>query len=181
MKWEPTTIPDVKIIRPRVFEDSRGFFMVPYESRAFEKSGLTAGFVQDNHSGSKQGTLRGLHYQIEHSQGKLVWAIAGEIFDVAVDIRRNSLTFGQWAGVRLSAKNRLQMWIPPGFAHGFYVVSEWAEILYKVTEIYSPEHERTILWNDPELNISWPNKETRPLLSEKDQQGKLFSEAEMYD
>ncbi|MGF1579483.1 MAG: dTDP-4-dehydrorhamnose 3,5-epimerase [Gemmataceae bacterium] len=181
MKWEPTQIPDVLTITPPFFGDDRGFFMVSHEARSFAKAGLEYSFVQDNHSGSKEGTLRGLHYQIQHPQGKLVWAIAGEVFDVAVDIRQSSPTFGQWVGVRLSAENRQQVWVPPGFAHGFYVMSEWAEVMYKVTDIYAPEHERTILWNDPQLNIVWPTQGQTPLLSEKDKGGKFLKEAELFD
>ncbi len=181
MNWEPTNIPDVRVITPPFFGDERGFFMVPYEARSFQQAGLDVSFVQDSHSGSHQGTLRGLHYQIKHPQGKLVWAISGEVFDVALDIRRSSPTFGQWVSVHLSAENRKQLWIPPGFAHGFYVMSEWAEVMYKVTDVYAPELERTILATDPQLNIPWPLEGQTPSLSEKDQRGKLFHEAEVFE
>ena len=181
MQIRPTTIPDVLLIEPRLFKDSRGFFMETFQKAEFESAGLPGSFVQDNHSGSIQGTLRGMHYQIQHAQGKLVRAVVGEVFDVAVDLRRRSNTFGQAVGVQLSSENKHLLWIPPGFAHGFYVLSDWAEVLYKVTDIYSPEHERTLLWNDPAIGIEWPLAEGRPpLLSEKDRQGRPLSEAEVY-
>ena len=182
MIFTPTAIPDVILIEPKVFGDQRGFFMEVYQAERFAQAGIRAEFVQDNHSGSSQGILRGLHYQIQHAQGKLVRVAAGEIFDVAVDIRRHSPTFGQWVGHHLSAQNKIQMWIPPGFAHGYYVVSDWAEVLYKATDFYSPEWERTLLWNDPEIGIDWPLLDgNAPILSAKDFEGNLLSEAEVYD
>jgi dTDP-4-dehydrorhamnose 3,5-epimerase len=182
MEATPTSIPDVVLIQPRVFEDTRGFFMETYRERGFKELGLPDKFVQDNHTGSRQGIIRGLHYQIRHVQGKLVRAVVGEIFDVAVDIRRSSPTFGQWAGITLSGENRHQLWIPPGFAHGFYVLSEWAEVIYKVTDYYAPEWEKTLLWNDPAIGIQWPLIDGKPpMLSDKDAQGKQLSEAELFD
>ncbi|MBU1662484.1 MAG: dTDP-4-dehydrorhamnose 3,5-epimerase, partial [Chloroflexi bacterium] len=142
MNFTPTTIPDVILINPQVFGDERGFFLETYQSREFAAAGIPESFVQDNHSGSQQGTLRGLHYQIRHTQGKLVRVVAGEIFDAVVDIRHSSPTFGQWVGEHLSAENKIQLWVPPGFAHGFYVLSDWAEVLYKATDFYAPEWER---------------------------------------
>ncbi|GJD15574.1 dTDP-4-dehydrorhamnose 3,5-epimerase [Rivularia sp. IAM M-261] len=180
MKIIETRIPDVLIIEPRVFEDERGFFLESFNERAFqEKANISAHFVQDNHSCSLQNVLRGLHYQIKQPQGKLVRVIAGEIFDVAVDIRRSSKYFGQWVGVKLNAQNRHQIWVPPGFAHGFLVVSEYAEVLYKTTDYYAPQHERTILWNDPDICIEW-KIDLQPILSGKDQAGKLIKDAEVY-
>jgi dTDP-4-dehydrorhamnose 3,5-epimerase len=175
----PTAIPDVLVIEPKVFGDSRGFFLESWNQRAFSAAGIRAGFVQDNHSRSARGVLRGLHYQLQQAQGKLVRVIAGEIYDVAVDIRRNSPTFGRWVGLSLSAENRRMMWVPPGFAHGFLVVSESAEVLYKATDYYAPEHERTIAWNDPELGIAWPLA-GEPALSAKDAAGKRLRDAEVY-
>ena len=182
MDFIQTEIADVLRIQPRVFEDPRGFFLETYQVEKFNSAGITHQFVQDNHSRSAQGILRGLHYQIRHAQGKLVRAVVGEIYDVAVDIRRSSPTFGKWVGVTLSAQNKQQLWVPPGFAHGFYVVSEWAEVLYKATDLYDPEAERCIAWNDPTLNIPWPIQagET-PTLSAKDMNGKLFEEAEVFN
>lgn len=181
MQFEPTLIPDVILIKPQVFGDARGFFMETYQAQKFAAAGLPALFAQDNHSGSQRGTLRGLHYQIRQAQGKVVRVIAGAIYDVAVDLRRWSPAFGKWVGIELSAANRLQLWLPPGFAHGFYVLSDWAEVVYKATNFYAPQWERTILWNDPDLNIPWPIPpgET-PLLSPKDQQGVPFAQAEVY-
>jgi dTDP-4-dehydrorhamnose 3,5-epimerase len=168
MKVVATEIPDVLIVEPQVFGDDRGFFYESFNEKVFrETTGVVAHFVQDNHSRSARGVLRGLHYQIEQPQGKLVRCTQGEVFDVAVDIRRDSLTFGQWFGSILSEENKRQMWIPPGLAHGFLVLSESADFLYKTTEYYAPQHERTILWNDPELAISWPLP-GEPLLSAKD-------------
>jgi dTDP-4-dehydrorhamnose 3,5-epimerase len=182
MEFERTTIPDVIVLQPKVFGDERGFFMETFRADDFAASGITGSFVQDNHSGSQQGILRGLHYQIRQAQGKLVRTVAGEIFDVVVDLRRSSPTFGRWVGVLLSAKNKKQLWIPPGFAHGFYVLSEWAEVVYKTTDYYAPEWERSLLWNDPALGIEWPLLDGRPpVLSEKDSHGKLLSEAELFD
>jgi len=182
MEFERTTIPDVIVLQPKVFGDERGFFMETFRADDFVASGITESFVQDNHSGSQQGILRGLHYQIRQAQGKLVRTVAGEIFDVVVDLRRSSPTFGRWVGVLLSAKNKKQLWIPPGFAHGFYVLSEWAEVVYKTTDYYAPEWERSLLWNDPALGIEWPLLDGRPpVLSEKDSHGKLLSQAELFD
>jgi len=181
MKFTQTKIPDVIIIEPQVFEDHRGFFMETWEARKFAKAGITAGFVQDNYSKSVQGTLRGLHYQIKHPQGKLVQIISGEIFDVAVDIRKSSPAFGKWIGIILSSENKRQIWIPPGFAHGFYALSETAEFIYKCTDFYAPEYERTILWNDEVLSIEWPLQSDIPLiLSEKDTLATPFKNAEYY-
>lgn len=182
MIFTPTAIPEVMLIEPRVFGDQRGFFMEVYQAERFRNAGISAEFVQDNHSGSSQGILRGLHYQIRHAQGKLVRVVTGEIFDVAVDLRRQSPTFGRWVAHCLSADNKIQMWIPPGFAHGYYVLSEWAEVLYKATDFYAPEWERTLLWDDPQIGIDWPILEGRsPVLSAKDVAGKLLSESEVYN
>ncbi|MEQ8464910.1 dTDP-4-dehydrorhamnose 3,5-epimerase [Coleofasciculus sp. E1-EBD-02] len=176
----PSKIPDVLIIEPRVFEDDRGFFLESYNQKAFtEKANIGAAFVQDNHSRSVQNVLRGLHYQIQQPQGKLVRAIVGTVLDVAVDIRQTSPTFGQWVSCLLSAENKRQIWIPAGFAHGFLVVSEVAEVLYKTTDYYAPQHERTLLWNDPDLGIDW-NLTTAPILSAKDQAGQPLKTAEVY-
>jgi dTDP-4-dehydrorhamnose 3,5-epimerase len=182
MVFEPTTIPDIIQITPQIHEDDRGFFTETYQAQRFGAAGLPFIYVQDNQSGSQHGTLRGLHYQVRQAQGKVVRVVVGEIYDVAVDLRRWSATFGKWVGLTLSAQNKLQLWVPPGFAHGFYVVSEWAELVYKATDYYAPEWERTLLWNDPALNIPWPIPagET-PILSSKDQQGKPLSEAEVYE
>ena len=180
------SIPDIKIIEPKVYGDERGFFMETYQKQIFHNAGISAQFVQDNHSGSRQGTLRGLHYQIKNAQGKLMRVIAGEIFDAAVDMRAASPTFGQWFGISLSATNRTQLWIPAGFAHGFYVLSEWAEIVYKATDYYKPEWERSLAWNDPDIAIQWPLLKVpgrpgqAPILSPRDQAGVSFREAEKY-
>lgn len=180
MEVTPTSIPDVKIIEPKVFGDERGFFMESYNHKNFvEAIGSDVKFVQDNHSRSQKGVLRGLHYQINQPQGKLVRVTSGVVYDVAVDIRKSSPTFGQWVGVELSAENNRQFWVPAGFAHGFVVLSDSADFLYKTTEYYAPEHERCIKWNDPELAINWQYKD-EPALSEKDQQGSLFLEAEYF-
>jgi dTDP-4-dehydrorhamnose 3,5-epimerase len=182
MQFTPTIIPDVILIEPKVFGDHRGFFLETYQTNRYSEAGIPQQFVQDNHAGSKQGTLRGLHYQIRFSQGKLIRVVAGEIFDVAVDVRRSSPTFGQWANGRLSAENKHQLWVPPGFAHGYYVISEWAEVEYKVTDLYVPEWERTILWNDPDIGVEWPILAgTQPLLSEKDLHGVRMQDAEVFD
>jgi dTDP-4-dehydrorhamnose 3,5-epimerase len=182
MQFIPLNIPDILLIQPQVFGDERGFFMETYQAERFAAAGIPAHFVQDNHSRSRQGTLRGLHYQIQQAQGKLIRAIVGEIYDVAVDIRRASPTFGQWVGQALSAENKQQLWIPAGFAHGFYVVSQFAEVTYKTTDFYAPQWERTILWDDPALGIAWPIPAGQaPLLSPKDVQGKLLRDAEVYD
>jgi len=182
VNFVPTAIPDVILIEPKVFGDERGFFMETYQARHFAAAGIAESFVQDNHSLSTCGTLRGLHYQILQPQGKLLRAVVGEIFDVVVDIRRSSPTFGQWVGHILSAQNKLQLWIPVGFAHGFYVLSEIAEVIYKATDFYAPRWERTILWNDPAIGIEWPILPSAPLLlSPKDTQGVLLHQAETYD
>lgn len=180
MKIIQTEIPDVLIIEPQVFGDERGFFFESYNEKALlEKAGVSAHFVQDNHSRSAKNVLRGLHYQIQQSQGKLVRVVEGAVFDVAVDLRKNSQTFGQWVGVHLSAENKQQLWIPAGFAHGFVVVSDYAEFLYKTTDFYAPQHERSILWNDPDIGIDW-QIEGEPILSGKDKAGKLLQDAEVY-
>lgn len=180
MKILPTEIPDVLVIEPRVFQDERGFFYESYNQKAFtEKTGIDAHFAQDNHSCSKQDVLRGLHYQIQQPQGKLIRAIAGTIQDVAVDIRKSSPTFGQWVSCILSAENKRLLWIPPGFAHGFLVLSETAEVLYKTTDYYAPQHERCILWNDPNLAIDWKIA-TTPIVSAKDKVGQPFKTAEVF-
>jgi dTDP-4-dehydrorhamnose 3,5-epimerase len=182
MKFTPTSIPDVLLLEPRVFGDSRGFFMETFQAKEFAQAGICVNFVQDNHSGSQKGILRGLHYQIIHPQGKLVRVIAGEVFDVVVDLRKSSATFGQWIALYLSAENKQQLWIPPGFAHGFYVVSDWAEFTYKVTDFYAPEYERTLFWSDPQLAIPWPLiDDLPPVLSAKDRQGKILDEAELFE
>ena len=174
MKVTPTRIPDVLLIEPKVFGDDRGFFFESYNQKAFrEATGLNLSFVQDNHSKSAKNVLRGLHYQIEQPQGKLVRVTHGEVFDAAVDIRKGSKTYGQWVGLILSAENKKQLWIPPGFAHGFLTLSETAEFLYKTTEYYSPEHERCIVWNDADIAIEWLIQGL-PQISPKDERGALF-------
>ena len=177
MKITPTAIPDVLLIEPRVFGDARGFFFESFNQKSFaEATGVNLPFVQDNHSKSVKGVLRGLHYQLEpHAQGKLVRVTQGEVFDVAVDLRKDAKTFGQWVGVTLSADNKQQLWIPPGFAHGFLVLSDTAEFLYKTTDYYAPQAERSLRWDDPTLAIAWP-LEGEPILADKDRQGHLFSE-----
>jgi len=179
MNVTPTALPDVKLILPRVFGDDRGFFMESWNARAFAAAGLDATFVQDNHSRSRRGVLRGLHYQIEHAQGKLVRVVAGEVFDVVVDLRRGSPTFGRSVGLTLSAQNRRMLWVPPGFAHGFLAVSDYAEFLYKTTDYWYPEHERTLLWNDPALGIEWPPSDV-PILAAKDAAGTPLATADTY-
>ncbi len=180
MQARPTTIPEVFVFEPKVFGDERGFFFESYNENAFfEATGLRPRFVQDNHSRSAKGVLRGLHYQISQPQGKFVRVTAGEVFDVAVDLRRFSPTFGKWVGEHLSAENRRMLWVPEGFAHGFVVLSEFAEFLYKTTDFYAPQHERCIAWNDPELNIQWP-LDGEPQLSAKDRQGVAFNAAEVF-
>ena len=178
MKVTPTQIPDVLVLEPKVFEDVRGAFFEVYNRKRFSEVGIEHEFVQDNQSISKKNVLRGLHYQIRQPQGKIIRAVRGEIFDVAVDCRRSSGYFGQSVHVILSAESRNMLWIPPGFAHGFLVLSESAEVLYKATDFYAPEFERTLLWNDPQLSIPWPS--TDPLLSDKDRQGRVLAEAEMF-
>jgi dTDP-4-dehydrorhamnose 3,5-epimerase len=179
MRGEPTSIPDVLLIEPRVFEDARGFFFESWNRRAFAEAGVDADFVQDNHSRSQRGVLRGLHYQIEHAQGKLVRVSAGEVFDVAVDLRRSSATFGRHVAISLSARNRRMLYIPPGFAHGFLVVSDVAEFLYKTTDYWYPAHERTLLFNDPALDIAWPSG-IEPVLAAKDAAGLSLAAADVY-
>ncbi|PFH10690.1 dTDP-4-dehydrorhamnose 3,5-epimerase [Collimonas sp. PA-H2] len=180
MQVQTTSIPEVLIFEPKVFGDDRGFFYESFNERRFnELTGINASFVQDNHSKSAKNVLRGLHYQIRQPQGKLVRVVAGEVFDVAVDVRKSSATFGQWVGVTLSAENKRQLWIPEGFAHGFVVTSESAEFLYKTTDYWAPEFERSILWNDPAIAINWPIQDA-PLLSGKDQLGKLLADAEIF-
>ncbi len=182
MEFITTKFPEVILVRPDVYSDDRGFFMETYRAKNFAEAGIGNVFVQDNLSGSVQGTLRGLHYQIHQPQGKLVQVVSGEIFDVAVDIRRSSPYFGKWVGQILSAENKWQLWIPVGFAHGFYVLSEWASVTYKTTEYYSSKWDRTILWNDPDIGIDWPLIEGSQLLvSEKDTHGLPLKEAETFD
>jgi dTDP-4-dehydrorhamnose 3,5-epimerase len=181
MQVTPTAIPDVLLIEPRVFGDARGFFFESYNARAFaQATGLNVSFVQDNHSRSARGVLRGLHYQIKQPQGKLVRVVRGSVYDVAVDLRRSSPTFGQWVGVELSEDNHRQLWIPPGFAHGFVVTSESADFLYKTTDYYAPAYERCIVWNDPALGIRWP-LQGAPQLSAKDQAGLALAQAPVFD
>jgi dTDP-4-dehydrorhamnose 3,5-epimerase len=180
VKAIPTAIPDVLAIEPKVFGDARGFFFESWNLRDFDAiAGREVRFVQDNHSGSARGVLRGLHYQVRQPQGKLVRVVAGEVLDVAVDLRRSSPTFGRWVGERLSAQNHRMLWVPPGFAHGFLVLSDWAEFLYKTTDYWAPEHERTLLWNDPSLGIAWP-LEGEPVLKPRDAAGARLAEAETY-
>ena len=179
MNVTPTELPDVKLIEPDVFGDDRGFFMESWNARAFAAAGLPATFVQDNHSRSRRGVLRGLHYQVDHAQGKLVRCVAGEVFDVVVDLRRSSTSFGRSVALTLSAGNRRMLWVPPGFAHGFLAVSEVAEFLYKTTDYWYPEHERTLLWNDPALGIQWPLADS-PILTGKDAAGSPLAAADVY-
>jgi dTDP-4-dehydrorhamnose 3,5-epimerase len=181
MQIHPTSIPDVLIVEPTVYGDDRGFFFESFNQNEFhESTGIDARFVQDNHSRSAKNVLRGLHYQIQNAQGKLVRVIAGEVFDVAVDLRRSAPTFGKWVGVYLSAANKRQLWIPPGFAHGFVVVSDYADFLYKTTDYWVPKYERSILWNDPQIGIDWPIS-SPPTLSAKDQNAILLRDAEVYE
>lgn len=181
MKITPLAIPDVLRIEPRVFGDERGFFYESFHQGRFEEAvGHQVQFVQDNHSKSAHNVLRGLHYQIQHPQGKLVRVVAGAVFDVAVDLRRSSPTFGQWVGEILSAENKAQLWVPEGFAHGFVVISEYAEFVYKTTDFWYPEYERSILWSDPELNIRWPI-DNEPQIAVKDAAGKLLTDADTFD
>lgn len=176
-----TNLPDVLIIEPRVFGDARGFFYESFNQKTWqEKTGISATFVQDNHSRSEKNVLRGLHYQIQQPQGKLVRVVRGAVFDVAVDLRRKSPTFGQWTGTELSEENNRQLWIPVGFAHAFLVLSDVAEFLYKTTDYWAPQHERTIIWNDPDLAIAWP-LQSPPILSAKDAKGTAFKEAETFE
>ncbi|MEO1623184.1 MAG: dTDP-4-dehydrorhamnose 3,5-epimerase [Cyanobacteria bacterium J06632_3] len=181
MQITRTKIPEVVIVEPRVFGDERGFFFESFNQRAFDEAiGQHYTFVQDNHSSSSANILRGLHYQIKHAQGKLVRVAAGSIYDVAVDLRQGSPTFGKSVGKILSAENKKQLWIPPGFAHGFYVLSEVADVLYKATDFYSPENERSIVWNDPDLKIGWPTAGNTPIVSTKDAAGDAFENADLY-
>jgi dTDP-4-dehydrorhamnose 3,5-epimerase len=179
MNVEPTSIADVKLIEPRVFADERGFFIESWNARAFAQAGIEATFVQDNHSRSRRGVLRGLHYQIEHAQGKLVRCVAGEVFDAVVDLRRSSPTFGRSVGVVLSERNKRMLWVPPGLAHGFLVLSESADFLYKTTDYWYPEHERTLLWSDPALAIAWP-LDGEPIVAAKDAAGVPLAQAPTY-
>lgn len=179
MKITPTRLPEVLLIEPKVFGDARGFFLESWNEREFERAGIKARFVQDNHSRSEKGVLRGLHYQVRQPQGKLIRVIQGEIFDVAADIRRGSPTFGKWQGARLSAQAKNMLWVPVGFAHGFCVLSDSAEVLYKTTDFYAPEHERSIAWNDPEIGIEWPLSGA-PVLSPKDAAGVRLRDAELF-
>jgi dTDP-4-dehydrorhamnose 3,5-epimerase len=180
MKVLETPLNGAMVLQPKVFEDSRGFFLESYNLKALAELGITETFVQDNHSYSKRGVLRGLHYQVQKQQGKLVRVVSGDVLDVFLDLRRSSSTFGRWHAVRLSDENKLLVWIPIGFAHGFYVLSEGAHVLYKSTEFYAPALERTILWNDPDLNIDWQCP-AAPLQSDKDKLGVRFREAEVFD
>jgi dTDP-4-dehydrorhamnose 3,5-epimerase len=179
LKKIPTSLPGVFSLEPRVFGDERGFFFESYNQKIMAEAGIAENFVQDNHSCSSRNVLRGLHYQLKHPQGKLVRAAEGEILDVAVDMRRSSPTFGQWEGVRLSGENKRMLWIPVGFAHGFRVISEKAHVLYKATDFYAPEHERTVAWNDPQLKINW-ELDGEPIVSAKDQRGVAFRDAESF-
>lgn len=182
MKVTPTAIPEVLVIEPKVYDDARGFFLETYQEQKYARAGINLPMVQDNHSGSTRGVLRGLHYQRRRPQGKLIHVIAGEVFDVAVDVRRSSPRCGQWVGVSLSARGRKQMWVPPGFAHGFYVVSDWAEVIYKVTGPYDPEDEHTLRWDDPSVGVCWPiPADASPVLSAKDARGKLLAELPLFD
>lgn len=181
MRIVQTSIPEVLILEPRVFQDERGFFLESYNEKVFrELTGAAVSFVQDNHSGSSNQVVRGLHYQIQQAQGKLVRVTRGKIFDVAVDLRRSSRTFGMAAACILSAENRRQFWIPPGFAHGFLTLEEWNEVQYKATDYYSPQNERSLLWNDPALAIEWPVADVQPTLTKKDELGKLLRDCETY-
>jgi dTDP-4-dehydrorhamnose 3,5-epimerase len=181
MKVRSLELPEVLVIEPRVFQDARGFFLESYNRTALAAAaGIRQEFVQDNHSRSARGVLRGLHYQLRQPQGKLVRVTAGAVFDVAVDLREGSPRFGQWAGVELSSENFRQLWVPEGFAHGFLVLSESAEVLYKTTDYYAPEHERCVRWDDPSIGIAWPDLGVAPILSAKDQQGRSLAEADLF-
>ena len=180
MKVTPGALPEVLVLEPRVFGDERGFFLESYNQRVFrEAAGIDANFVQDNHSRSARDVLRGLHYQLKQAQGKLVRVVAGEVFDVAVDLRRSSPRYGRWMGLHLSAENKRMLWIPAGFAHGFLALSGFAEVCYKATDYYAPEHERCVLWNDPDIGIDWPLSGV-PLISEKDKRGVVLKVAEIF-
>jgi dTDP-4-dehydrorhamnose 3,5-epimerase len=180
MQIRETKLAEVKLLEPKVFADSRGFFLESYNQRTFADLGIAERFVQDNHSRSERGVLRGIHYQLIQPQGKLVRAVRGEIFDVAVDLRRSSPQFGRWTGHLLSEENKQMLWVPPGFGHGFLVLSEAAEVLYKATDFYAPQGERSVAWNDPQIGIRWPQLGVEPTLSAKDAAGKLLSEAEVF-
>ncbi len=180
MKLVPTELDDVIVIEPKVFPDQRGFFMETWREDMFQQVGLNYSFIQENHSKSSAGILRGLHYQIKQAQGKYIRVVAGEIYDVAVDLRRSSASFGKWTSEYLSAENKKALWVPPGFAHGFFVTSEVAEVTYKCTEYYAPEYERSLLWNDPALGIDWPIEDIEVILSEKDRNGVPLADAETY-
>jgi len=180
MKLLPTAIPDVMVLVPRVFEDDRGYFFESYNQRTFQELGLHWNFAQDNQSHSRRNVVRGLHYQVEQPQGKLVRAVSGAIWDVAVDLRRSSPHFGKWVAEELSAANGSMLWIPPGFAHGFLVLSDSADVLYKATDFYAPAHERTIRWDDPDLAIAWPGKASEMILSAKDRDGHFFSRSDVF-
>ena len=180
MDFYPSQIADVILLVPDVIGDDRGFFMETWRKKTLEKAGINADFVQENHSKSRQGVLRGLHYQIQNPQGKLIRVVKGAVFDVAVDLRRHKSTFGQWVGHTISAKNKHLLWIPPEFAHGFYVMTEDAEFVYKCTDYYNPEGERCIKWDDPDIGIEWPLGGTNPLVSDKDMRGTSFKEAEVF-
>jgi dTDP-4-dehydrorhamnose 3,5-epimerase len=181
MKFHTTELPGVILIEPEVFEDPRGYFMETWEKRKYSEAGLAFDFVQENHSYSRHNCLRGLHYQIKHPQGKLVGVLMGEVFDVVVDLRRSSATFGKWLGATLSGDNRFQLWVPPGFAHGFYVTSSAANFVYKCTDYYAPAYERTLAWDDPDIGVKWPlTPAQNPLLSNKDRVGTSLSAAETY-
>lgn len=180
MEFIPLEIPEVILIKPKIFRDNRGFFLESWQKKHFSEAGLDLSFVQDNHSRSSKNVLRGIHYQIQQPQGKLIRAIVGEVFDVAVDLRKSSLTFGKWVSAVLSADNFNMLWIPPGFGHGFIVTSDFAEFVYKATDYYAPAYERSIVWNDPEIAIDWPLNGAEPILSEKDRNGNLLKDAEVY-
>ena len=182
MKFTPAEIQGVLLVDPTVYTDERGFFCETFQARHFSEAGILANFVQDNQSGSRRGVIRGLHYQIHQAQGKLVRVTVGEIYDVVVDLRKSSPTCGKWTGHILSAENKRQLWVSPGFAHGFYVLSEWAEVIYKATDFYAPEWERTLVWNDAQVNITWPLADgAAPVISRKDAKGCRFSKAELYE
>lgn len=181
MNFTSTPIADLILIEPRIYQDERGYFFESYRKERFAEAGITFDFVQDNQSSSAKGVLRGLHYQIQHPQGKLVRVVSGEIFDVVVDIRKKSPTFGKWFGDYLSAANKRMLWVPAGFAHGFYVTSSEAEVVYKTTDYYAPRWERTILWKDPAIGIDWPVGNAAPIISTKDEAGKLLGDAEVFE
>ncbi len=182
MNFISTEIQGVILLDPVVYSDERGYFCETFQEKSFSEAGIPTHFAQDNQSGSFQGVIRGLHYQIRQAQGKLIRVVAGKVFDVVVDLRKSSPTCGKWLGHILSAENKRQLWVSPGFAHGFYVLSEWAEVFYKATDFYAPQWERTLLWNDPQISIAWPFADgTFPILSKKDAQGSSFKEAELYE